>query len=224
MHSMLAKGLTLSLLTLFLSPVPRVQAADRSTETTDTTVSDGQTAEYYDMQIYEEYIVFVIDISSSMFEDGPAAPNTRLAAAKKELISAVTNLPGKTQFSILAYNEKVEEWNRGKLALASDEKKADAVSWIEYLEWGRGTDTCSALEDALKVSSKVETIMFLSDGKPSRGIKDAQEILKRVRKKNKHNVTINTIGVFTGGEKNTKLIQFMKDLAAQNHGQYHQVN
>ena len=34
---------------------------------------------------------------------------------------------------------------------------------------------------------------------------------------------INTIGIYTGGERNDKFINFMKDLAKQNTGVYREV-
>jgi hypothetical protein len=180
--------------------------------------------DYYDIDIYAQRMVFVIDISSSMFEDGPPPPNTRLAAAKAELIETIGALPHSVHFAMFAYNANVRSWRRGEAHKVTRAVKAEAIRWVEYLKWGRGTHSHKALMKALRADPNTETIFFLSDGKPSRGITDPDIILEEVKKENRfRKITINAVGVFTGGERNAVLVDFMQRLAEQNGGLYKHV-
>lgn len=181
---------------------------------------------YYGMKMYAKRIVFVIDISSSMWEDGPPPPNTRFEAATKELAATLTKLPDDVNFSLLAFNGDIKLYQRGKMIQATQENREAAAKWVMYLKWGKGTNSHASLMNAFNRDKNTETIMFLSDGKPSRGkIKNPAEILAVVRNENRfRKVGIFSIGVFTGGEQQGSLVEFMTKLAEQNNGVYRQIN
>jgi hypothetical protein len=179
---------------------------------------DGGT-KYYDIKIYAKKIVFVIDTSSSMVKHG-----ARLAAAKKELAQTISTLADDTYFTIIAYNTKMTPFSRG-LVKATAGNRERAVKWVMYLKWARGTNSFGGLNAAFTIDPNVETIMFLSDGKPTVGkIIEQEKILAAIKKENAvRKILLNTIGIYTGGVRNEKFIGFMKDLAKQNTGIYKEV-
>ena len=181
--------------------------------------NDDDGAKYYDIKIYAKKIVFVIDTSSSMVKHG-----ARLATAKKELAQTISTLADDKYFTIIAYNTRMTPFSRG-LVKATAANRDRAVKWVMYLKWARGTNSYGALSAAFMVDPNTETIMFLSDGKPTRGkIIEQRAILAAIKKENAvRKMLINTIGIYTGGERNDKFINFMKDLAKQNTGVYREV-
>ncbi|MCH8045909.1 MAG: VWA domain-containing protein [Planctomycetes bacterium] len=185
----------------------------------DAADGDDGGSKYYDIKIYAQKIVFVIDTSSSMVKHG-----ARLATAKKELAQTISTLADDKYFTIIAYNTRMTPFSRG-LVKATVANRDRAVKWVMYLTWARGTNSYGALGTAFSVDPNTETIMFLSDGKPTRGkIIEQQAILAAIKKENAvRKMLINTIGIYTGGERNEKFIGFMKDLAKQNTGVYREV-
>jgi Mg-chelatase subunit ChlD len=179
---------------------------------------------YYDIPMYAKFMVFVIDTSSSMEKDGPKNP-TRLESAKKELTKAVKELDSDVSFALFAFNSSVTGWRFGKMTTASEKNKAEAIYWIENLRVAKGTNSGEALRRGLACDTRTETMFFLSDGKPSVGETDPQHLVDMVKHDNaKKRITINTIGIFTGGGVDGHLVQFMKDLAEKNGGVCKQVN
>ena len=182
---------------------------------------------YYGMKMYAKQIVFVIDVSSSMVEDGPPKPNTRFEAATKELAATLSKLPEDVKFSLLAFNAKIKLYRRGAMIQATQENREAAAKWVMYLGSGKGTNSHGALMNAFNRDKNTESIMFLSDGKPSRGKpKIPAEILAIVRNENRfRKVSIFSIGIFSGPQgADDKLIRFMTLLAEQNNGVYRQIN
>ena len=182
---------------------------------------------YYGIKMYAKRIVFVIDISSSMHQDGPQHPNkTRLVAAKEELAATLMKLPEDVNFSLLAFNAGIKLHRKGAMIPATQENRETAAKWVMYLNWNKGTNSHGALMNAFNRDTNTESIMFLSDGKPSRGKpKIPAEILAKIRNENRfRKVGIFSIGVFTGGAQNPILVEFMTKLAEQNHGVYRQIN
>ena len=158
--------------------------------------------------------------------DGPPPPNTRFQAATKELAKTLVKLPDDVNFSLLAFNAKIKPYRKGAMIQATQENREAAAKWVMYLKWGKGTNSHGALMSAFNRDTNTETIMFLSDGKPSRGKpRIPAEILAVVRAENRfRKVGLFSIGVFTGGEQQGILVEFMTKLAEQNHGVYRQIN
>jgi len=183
---------------------------------------------YYGMKMYAKRIIFVLDISSSMWQDGPLPPNTRFQVAQKELAATLRKLPDDVNFTILTFNAKIKPYKRGKMIAATKDNREKAADWIEnYIKWGKGTNSHGALIASFNLDPNAETIMFLSDGKPSKGrITDPAQILAVVRNENRfRKVSIFSIGIFSGPQgADDKLIRFMTLLAEQNNGVYRQIN
>jgi hypothetical protein len=179
---------------------------------------------FYGVKIYAKRIVFVIDTSSSMVEDGPPPPNSRMDLAKKELTATIGQLPDDAYFTILAFHDLVSHWKKG-LQPATQESRDSAAQWVQYLKYGKGTNSHAALTKAFAVDGNIEAIVFLSDGRPSRGVTDVMQILADVARENRtRKLSIYSIGIFTGQGLNQDLAGFMSELARQNRGVYKQVN
>lgn len=153
-------------------------------------------------------MVFVLDTSGSML--GP-----RLEAAKRELESAIMALPAETAFTVVFFNSGAGSWRR-MLVEATDPNKRDAVTFVARLPAEGATATSDALQAAFTFDA--EAIFLLSDGEPSAGrIADPAGIIQFVTELNRGRaVTVNTIGIMTGGG-------FLDELVKADHGTFRAV-
>jgi Mg-chelatase subunit ChlD len=170
---------------------------------------------YYGMPIYARRVVFVVDISGSMF--GP-----RLAAAKRELTNAINGLPENTELGVVAFSSQVNVWQRD-LVRATPAAKQDAAAFVYNLAAGGRTAAFDALDTAFRYDA--EAVFFLSDGEPNGGkIVVPAAIVATISRVNRaRRVSIYTIGIapgVAGGADET----FMKALAEQNFGQFRRLD
>jgi hypothetical protein len=182
---------------------------------------DRGTPRYYDVPIRAKRLVFILDTSKSMAASDMI---TRLEAAKRELTKTIDELPGGVLFNIVVFNSTVSVW-QDKLAPASESWKTHAKAFVHAQRPIGKTATYDALQAAYKLDSNVETFFLLSDGAPSDGeIVKLDTLLEAIRKQNRQRrVTINTIGVFGGGDSEG-LEPFMRTLAADNFGVFKRAN
>lgn len=167
---------------------------------------------YYDLPLYAERMVFVIDTSGSM-EGG------RLAAAQRELIKAIDGLPEATHFAVVSYSTKAHAWSRSLLP-ADETNKQAAMSFVARLEPAGLTASFDALDTAFAFDA--DAIYFLSDGAPTTGrIRDPAGILRFVVEANRRRgIAIYSIGIMPDGT----LSEFLRQLAEGNFGAYRQVD
>lgn len=177
------------------------------------------------------------------FKDGGYPSYSRMDIVKTELARTVLGLEDYVTFNVLAFATEADAWKKS-LVTANVLNKSSAESWINRLEplggssksdlaavglvsaanLGAGkTNTWGALSWALAVNDgkgkeeyelAVDTIFFLSDGRPTHGrYVDSDRILDEVRKANAlRKVVIHTIAI---GEFQKA---FMEKLAAENGG------
>jgi Ca-activated chloride channel family protein len=96
---------------------------------------------------------------------------------------------------------------RPQLCDTSKESLDAARGWIQKLEARGGTNIQEALDTALRISQQpdhIQMIFFLTDGLPTVGVTDKNQILASVRAKNTNNLRIFTFGV--GFDVNTQLL------------------
>ncbi|WP_425615397.1 VWA domain-containing protein [Anatilimnocola sp. NA78] len=170
---------------------------------------------YYGLPLYGTKIVFIIDYSGSM-------RGGKLDAAKRELNTAVNNLPDGVRFNIVAFNSAVVPWKR-ELVPVSPAAKQEASDFIYS-----GTATArTASYDALVsgLAQDCDAIYFLTDGAPNGGkIDDPRQILTIIGRQNRvRRATINALGIGVGAQGGTFDV-FLRDLAAQNFGVYRRVD
>lgn len=172
---------------------------------------------YYGLPIYAARLVFVLDTSASM-------SGLRIAAAKRELSSAIANLPEGTYFNVLAFDILVTPWS-AKLMPSSANNKAEAVAWVLSRGLGPQTASYNALEAAFAFDT--ESIYFLTDGQPAGGkIDNPALIIGALTGLNQtRRLTINSIGIGVGlpGPANP-FDQFLSGLASLNYGEYRRVD
>ena len=143
-------------------------------------------------------VVFVVDTSGSM-----AGP--KLQQAKKALEFCVENLNNEDRFEIVRFSTEAEPLF-GKLVDADPEHRKRASNFIADLKPIGGTAIADALQSALKArTEKTERpflIIFLTDGLPTVGTRNPDEIVAEVKKAG--SARIFSFGI--GSDVNTQLL------------------
>jgi Mg-chelatase subunit ChlD len=181
-------------------------------------------------------------VDRERFADGEYPSFSRMDIVKTELARTIEGLESYVEFNILAFATEVKKWKKG-LTRANVLNKSSAMDFARKLEplggaskqelaavglvgaagLGAGkTNTYGALAAGLGLDSKkpkgydtkLDTIFFLSDGKPTTGqFTDRDEILREIKRANDlRRIVIHTIalGQFEKG--------FMRRLAKENGG------
>ena len=162
--------------------------------------------------------VYVFDRSDSMNGFG----GKPLRAAKSELIRSLKTMSQRQRFQIIFYNDKPTPFRVGGMPLqmvAGEPGYVDlAESYIRSVAAFGGTEHESALKMALRMSPDV--IFFLTDASIPR--LSALQLRKIKNRADGVGATIHCIefGANATGSPNS----FLRDLAAQNRGQYKYVN
>lgn len=174
-------------------------------------------ANYYGLPIYASRMVFVIDTSGSM-------AGGRIAAAQRELASAILALPSDASFNVLAFDMLVSPWS-DRLLPATNENKTAAIAWVMLRGLGAQTASYNALQAAFAFDT--EAIYFLTDGVPAGGLIDNPAVIVEVisRLNVTRRLTIHAIGVGVGpaGPLNPFDL-FLSGLALRNYGEYRRVD
>src|SRR6266699_2290829 len=143
-------------------------------------------------------VVFVVDTSGSM-------AGAKLQQAQKALRFCVENLNGEDRFEIVRFSAEAEPLF-GKLVDADSEHRKRASNFIADLKPIGGTAIADALEAALKArTEKTErpfVIIFLTDGLPTVGTRNPDEIVADVKKAG--DARIFSFGI--GSDVNTQLL------------------
>ncbi len=182
-------------------------------------------------------------VDKQRFEAGDYPSMLRIDIVKTELARTLEKLEPYVEFNVLAFATEVNPWKKG-LVPANVLNKTSAIDWVKRLEALGGaskedlaraglagsanleagkTNTYAALMAALGVEKgkaasdytvPLDTIFFLSDGRPSHGdFVDPDDILREVRLANElRKVVIHTIAI---GEFQK---EFMRQLAEESGG------
>ncbi|HVO31971.1 MAG TPA: VIT and VWA domain-containing protein, partial [bacterium] len=153
-------------------------------------------------------VEFVIDTSGSM-DDGHKMPK-----AKEALRYVLGTLNEKDRFNIIRFSTGVEGFARDLVPASSDEI-AKAKKFVDGLDAAGGTAIDDALAEAFKIkpeSGRPAIIVFITDGEPTVGETEPEEILKHVGKRIPDGVRLFTFGV--GADLNALLL----DRLANDHG------
>ena len=161
--------------------------------------------EFDNSEIIEKDITFILDVSGSM-------AGTKLKQAKKALTYCVENLNDGDRFQIIRFSTEA-------YALFSKHVEADktnrekAEKFITELKPVGGTNIEEALQLALTKENdfgRPHMIIFITDGKPTIGETNEDDLVKNVVKLNDEKTRIFTFGI--GNEINTHLLDKIADL------------
>ncbi|MEW6355872.1 MAG: VIT domain-containing protein [Planctomycetota bacterium] len=157
-------------------------------------------AEIDESQVLPKDVCFVVDTSGSMQE------NDKIEQAKNALKYCVQNLGPQDTFNIIRFSTDVDQMSNGTLP-ATKENVHKALAFIEGFRAAGGTCISDALAAALSAKGaegRPYNIVFLTDGKPTVGVTDMNEIVANVKKSNPRNARVFVFGV--GYEVNTHLL------------------
>lgn len=152
----------------------------------------------------------VIDTSGSML-------GKKLEQAKAALEFCIQSIPEENYIYLLSFASDVNVF-KDEPTLATSNIKAQAIEYIRNLEALGGTNINDALITAINALNKLDNgfptyILFVTDGKPTVGVTNDEEIIKIVREKNNRNIKIFVLGV--GNELNSLLLD---SIANDNNG------
>jgi Ca-activated chloride channel homolog len=166
-------------------------------------------AELDDREVSAKDVIFVLDTSGSMAEEG------KLDKAKAALRHGVGSLNPRDRFNIISFAGE-ERLMSESLITAGDEGKKQAREFIERMRATGGTNINDALMAAFKQiqpGDHPQMVVLLTDGQPTVGETKAGGIMANVKQANKANTRLFTFGV--GYDVNTVLLDA---LANENRG------
>lgn len=137
-------------------------------------------------------VSLVMDVSGSM-----AGP--KMDQARKALQFCVNALKPGSRFHLVSFATEADAY-KNDLIDVNEDTRTGALEYIKRMEPMGGTNISEALEKAIKAlrqgdEKRPKYILFVTDGKPTAGLTEPQEILKDVKKNNTANIRIFTFGV-----------------------------
>jgi Ca-activated chloride channel homolog len=166
-------------------------------------------AELDDREVSAKDVIFVLDTSGSMAEEG------KMDKAKAALRHGVGSLNPRDRFNVISFAGEERLMSEG-LITADDEGKKQAREFIERMRATGGTNINDALMAAFKQvqsGDRPQLVVLITDGQPTVGETKAGGILANVKQANKSNTRLFTFGV--GYDVNTVLLD---GLANENRG------
>ena len=146
-------------------------------------------------------IVFVIDTSGSMGDDG------KIDQAKDALRFCLRQLDEDDRFGLITFSDEVDILT-DSLEDADSSAVDEAVDQVKEIEAKGGTNIDEALEEALQMLDEDDEapayVLFLTDGKPTVGPQNPGMILEHVKHENDAEARIFSFGV--GFDVNTELL------------------
>lgn len=166
-----------------------------------------------DDQILPKDVVFCVDTSGSMLK------GEKMEQAKSALKYCLEQLRPGDRFNIVDFSTTAKNFKENLVEL-DDETREAALKYTNDLHARGGTAIEEALSNSLdqlvadKDDNRLKMIVFTTDGLPTIGERDTNELLESISKKNKQKVRIFVFG--EGYGVNTKLLDF---LAMDHHGE-----
>ena len=144
-------------------------------------------------------IVFVIDTSGSM-------RGHKMEQAKKALVYCIEGLNDADRFNIVDFSIEARRFAPGLVAIDKD-ARGRGLTYARALEAGSGTNLEEAMRLALadlKTPERLQMAVVLTDGMPTIGVTNPEEILKSLKKANANKRRLFVFGV--GQDLNAKLL------------------
>jgi hypothetical protein len=182
--------------------------------------------------VTEPRVQFLIDVSGSMNEkfQNENKTVTRLSYVTNEIVTVLTKQLVSTQkFNVFSFSSDVRAWQPG-LVPVNDGNVKSAVAFCSGLRADGGTNIFAALQRAF-ADPEVVAIYLLTDGFPSVGVTDINQIIKQTAQmsgQKNPRVAVNTIALTVGGSETPadreKAKFLMEQLASVTGGVYRNIN
>ena len=166
-------------------------------------------ADIRESEIASKDIVFVIDTSGSMADEG------KMEKARAGLLFGIKGLRAGDRFNVINFAGEEHLMEKG-LIRADDAGKKRGLSFVEALRPSGGTNINDALRAGLRQfdsSERPKMMVFMTDGLPTVGVQNVDEILKNAAAIKVPGLHLFNFGV--GYDVNTRLLD---KLAAENSG------
>ncbi|MBK8975883.1 MAG: VWA domain-containing protein [Planctomycetes bacterium] len=200
-----------------------------------------ETATFFGLPQDGAAILYVLDRSNSMKTPvagrraaGAAAAESRWERLLAETDAALDRLRPDQTFNIVAFGDENMIWC-DTMQRATPERVAAAKAWLHEAPFQLGTNVFGALDEAFALGgpnlqdryfdAAVDTMLFLSDGHPTRrdpatprslGRDDPELCLALARRRNPFgSVTIHAVALGRGA-----LVAFVRELASEHGGQF----
>jgi len=154
-------------------------------------------------------IIFVMDVSGSM-------NGYKIEQTKAAFNFFIDQLNSEDRFEVIGFSDTLQ-FGRGQLQTADTENRKQAKNFIDHLRPGGSTNIHDALNAALKLfpnENRTKAIIFLTDGQPTSGITNIQQICRTMRIANTKSVRTFVFGV--GDDVSAQLLD---KLALENRGE-----
>ncbi|GMW02561.1 MAG: hypothetical protein AMXMBFR84_36970 [Candidatus Hydrogenedentota bacterium] len=148
-------------------------------------------------------VTFVIDASSSILQ-------RKLDETVAGVGKLVNGLKADDRFNVVVFRDNPSQFHTAPVAATPENKKA-ALEFIGGLQARGETDIYQAMQPAILTPPRngiPGIVLVMSDGRPTKGIKDGREIINALTQEN---ALRNSIFAFSGGRT---VNQFMLDLLA----------
>jgi Ca-activated chloride channel family protein len=157
------------------------------------------------LQSIAKDVILVLDRSGSM-------EGKKFLQAQEALKYVLEHLNSEDRFNIIAFSTGTDSYS-SRLRPASEATEAD--QWVDRLAAQGSTDINLALLEALELATgeRPTMIIFLTDGLPTEGVIETDDILDNVREASPDNVRLFSFGV--GYDVDTFLLD---TLSQENHG------
>ncbi len=136
-------------------------------------------------------IIYVLDTSGSMMQ------NNKITQAQGALKYGIGTLRKGDRFNVIGFGSSIHPF-RERLIDVNLETKAAATKWVDALQARGGTNIEDALKTALSMRTSDERlfmVVFLTDGRPTVGTRNADQLVKLVKGANATNTRVFTFGV-----------------------------
>jgi hypothetical protein len=160
------------------------------------------------------HIVYVLDSSGSMRE------GNKIGKAKEALKKALSELKPVDSFNVIHFNRRVFGLTNALLS-ATPENITQANEFVDNIRMSPNTNMSGGLAAAFSLKG-VTHIFLLSDGEPSTGIEDPDELRAFVKQLNTTRIHLITMALGLGEQ--FRGMTLLKALAEENDGQFSYIN
>ncbi|GMR60484.1 hypothetical protein PMAYCL1PPCAC_30679, partial [Pristionchus mayeri] len=144
------------------------------------------------LPVANKTVVFVLDKSGSM-------KGNKLKQMKEAMLEILDEINESDRVNIISFDKNVYRWRDEAIAL-NVESKREAKKFVEDISAGGGTNLALAVREGLELLNRAEknrssfmpSLMLLTDGQPTVGMKEHREIIEHVNTLG-HNYSVNSI-------------------------------